>query len=364
MKALKAILLVFILLTTLKSLRGQEKEIDKKIKFKLVASIKAYGEDDRGKAQMWARVDNKNNGYGFFENMNDRPVTSNEWGSYTIEGKIDEKSDQIVFGGLVQNNGKFYYDNFELFSENEKGDFEPLTIENGSFELLDENGAPKGWSTGIGGSVVKVKGFTMTVGKDAVDGTNSLMVEGKGIERDTTDLIGPIKGFSPQMGTLVTMLNNLSTRVESVVEGLSQQEIDHVLDEKANSIGALIMHLAATEVIYQAYTFEDRGFNEEEEKKWNAAMDLGQAARDSIKGKDVQYYLDEWKKVRKKTIEGLKQRDDAWLAEVAPGADINNHFSWFHVMEHQSSHLGQILLLRKRIPEFPKEIKLEEKIKD
>jgi hypothetical protein len=29
---------------------------------------------------------------------------------------------------------------------------------------------------------------------------------------------------------------------------------------------------------------------------------------------------------------------------------MNNYYGWFHVMEHQSSHLGQILFLKKRIP--------------
>jgi len=340
-------------------------DTDKKMKFKLVASMKAIDEDDHGKAQMWTRVDNKNGGYGFFENMDERPVTDDKWGRYTIEGDIDENSDYIVFGGLIYSNGKFYYDNFELFTENKKGEFELLTIENGSFEVIEESGTPKGWSTGIGGSNTNVKGFTISVNNDAAEGKHSLLVEGKGIEKDTTDLIGPIKGFSGQMGTLVTMLNNLSTRVESIVGGLTQDEVDHLHDDKANSIGALIMHLAATEVIYQAITFEDRnGFNEEEEKKWGAAMNLGQAGRDTFKGKSVKYYLEEWKKVRQKTIEGLQQRDDAWLAEVSASGDSNNHFYWFHVMEHQSSHLGQILFLRKRFPEFPKDIELQEKIKD
>jgi len=41
------------------------------------------------------------------------------------------------------------------------------------------------------------------------------------------------------------------------------------------------------------------------------------------------------------------------------GSTMNNHFAWFHVMEHQSSHLGQILMLRKRIPK--KEEKIEKK---
>jgi hypothetical protein len=66
--------------------------------------------------------------------------------------------------------------------------------------------------------------------------------------------------------------------------------------------------------------------------------------------------------VRAKTIAELKKRDDAWFEEVKKNG-TNNYFCWFHVMEHQSSHLGQILFLSKRIPPQP-ELKLEKPIKN
>ena len=50
-------------------------------------------------------------------------------------------------------------------------------------------------------------------------------------------------------------------------------------------------------------------------------------------------------------MELLKEKDDEWLAAIPEESTVSNFFSWFHVMEHQSSHLGQILLLKKRIPE-------------
>jgi uncharacterized damage-inducible protein DinB len=123
-----------------------------------------------------------------------------------------------------------------------------------------------------------------------------------------------------------------------------------LLDENANSIGTLIMHLAATEKFYQVYTFENREFNKEEEAEWSVAMSMGKSAQEKYKGDDVQLYLEAYKNVRKKTLEYLKEKDDEWLAKVPEGYQMNNHWSWFHVMEHQSSHLGQILLIKKRIP--------------
>ncbi|WP_240315494.1 DUF664 domain-containing protein [Aquimarina longa] len=182
------------------------------------------------------------------------------------------------------------------------------------------------------------------------------MLEGKGVKKSR--VINTEEGFTPQIGTLVAMLNNLSNRVERTVKNLDIRETDHLLDEKANRIGALIMHLAAAEAYYQVYTFENRKFTKEEKEKWQLGLSLGKEAREKLKGKPIEYYLNIYKEVRKKTVEELAKRNDEWLEQMRPGSTMNNHFAWFHVMEHQSSHLGQILLLKKRIPKEENSIKL------
>jgi hypothetical protein len=217
------------------------------------------------------------------------------------------------------------------------------------------------WTEGTGLSApVKVKGYTASLTNDKVHGNYALLIEGKNVQKDTSNIIGPVKGFTPQIGTLVTMLNNMSSRVEAQVRSMDPKKIDYLFDENANSIGALIMHLAAAEVYYQVYTFENRGFNDEEKEKWQDALDLGEKARKRFKGKDVSYYLEQFREVRKKTIEGLRKHNDEWLMEVKPGSDSNTYFSWFHMVEHQSSHLGQIRLIEKRLPKQKE--KMEEKI--
>lgn len=110
------------------------------------------------------------------------------------------------------------------------------------------------------------------------------------------------------------------------------------------------MHLAATEKLYQVMTFENRELNEEEEKEWSTAMSMGKDAQEKYTGKDIKEHLKVYKEVRNKTLEYLKEKDDAWLAKVDEKLNMNYHWAWFHVMEHQSSHLGQILLISKRIP--------------
>lgn len=46
----------------------------------------------------------------------------------------------------------------------------------------------------------------------------------------------------------------------------------------------------------------------------------------------------------------LKTKDDKWLNSKVKNSSMNNHWAWYHVMEHQANHMGQIRLVIKRIP--------------
>lgn len=158
------------------------------------------------------------------------------------------------------------------------------------------------------------------------------------------------KGYSPQIGITLSMLEDLKARVTNSVSQLSIEETDFLLDEEANSIGALILHLAATEKYYQLYTFEHRGFNFLENQKWETALNLGEIARNEIKGESIDHYLEIWDEVRKETLRLLKTKDDNWFKSKVKvrNSHMNNHWAWYHVMEHQANHMGQIRLIAKR----------------
>lgn len=159
--------------------------------------------------------------------------------------------------------------------------------------------------------------------------------------------IKPPKGYSQDIGNMISMLDNLKRRVERNILGLDQAGTDFLLDDNANSPGAIIYHLAATEAYYQAYTFEGRGFNAEEKKKWDTALNLGAKARAEFKGKPMRFYLDLYDEVRARTKKLLKTKDDAWFAKK--NGNMTNHWAWFHVMEHQANHMGQLAMITKRI---------------
>ncbi len=338
-----------------------------KKKFKLTASVKVDTNDKSAWAGLWVRTDTKDGENGFFDNMQDRPVKTNDWKTYTIEGTIDSNTQKLNFGGLCLYNGDFYFDDFQLLIENNKGKFIQYDIANSSFEQKIIDNKLLKWNESISDNQNKrVKEYTLTTSNDAAKGKHSLLITGSGIKQPLPrGVIGTIEGVSPEIGSMISMLEDLKSRVEYTVKNLSQYQIDHLHDEKANRIGALIMHLAAAEVNYQVITFEGRTFNEEEEKKWGAALHLDKEGRDEFVNHEISYYLTIFNKVREKTILELKKRDDKWLKKIQPAYGFSNHYSWFHVMEHQSSHLGQILFLKKRIPpEEPKKKKLSLEIKN
>lgn len=177
---------------------------------------------------------------------------------------------------------------------------------------------------------------------------------------DDTFVIGPIDGYSPQIGTLVSMLKYNRETIIRTVKDLTMEQLDHLFDADANTIGALIMHLGAVDKFYQINTFEGRQeFNEEEKKIWNVAMKLGEEGRKQIKGREVKYYLDLINEVRQKTLDELKKKDDKWLLAVDPlwskQSPLNTYWKWFHVCEHESNHRGQMTWLKKRLPGAKKE---------
>ena len=170
------------------------------------------------------------------------------------------------------------------------------------------------------------------------------------------NIIGPKKGYSPQMGTLVSMMDWMRMVILMPVKDMSIEDLDYVIDDKANSIGAMLWHLAATERFYQIHSFEGKqlgDWSDEDKSKWSTAQSLGENARKEIKGNDLDFYLEKLAAVREVTLKEFAKRDDDWLMEVDqewPWGPTNNYCKWFHVCEHESNHNGQFKFIRSRLP--------------
>jgi len=172
------------------------------------------------------------------------------------------------------------------------------------------------------------------------------------------NVLGPRPGYTPQIGTFVSQLTWMRGAVTGPVKGLTQPQLDWLLDKNANSIGALLLHLAATETYYQMNTFDGMkwgSWSPEIKKQWDPAMNLGDSGRSTIKGHNLDFYLEQLQAVREKSLAEFRKRDDAWFMAVDQSwgwGPTNNFCKWFHVCEHESHHAGQIDLLIKRTPGY------------
>jgi Protein of unknown function (DUF664) len=170
---------------------------------------------------------------------------------------------------------------------------------------------------------------------------------------DQVGIIGPREGYSPQIGTLVSMMEFMRSQVINNTKGLTVEQLDFLLDDKANTIGAMMFHLAATDAFYHEHTFKGVAwgkFDEGVKKKFNVAMELGDEGRKSIKGNNLDFYLNLLHETRESTLAEFRKRDDAWIMIVDKEWGWNNYGKWFHVCEHEGNHDGQIKLLKARMP--------------
>lgn len=114
--------------------------------FRMQAAVKTAVQED-GYAVLWARVDKKDGGLGFFDNMMDRPVKSGDWNIYKIQGKVDAAADSLFLGGCLSVPGTAWFDDFLLEVETSPGQWKKIDLNNSGFETEEFTGtAISGWT--------------------------------------------------------------------------------------------------------------------------------------------------------------------------------------------------------------------------
>lgn len=106
----------------------------------------------------------------------------------------------------------------------------------------------------------------------------------------------------------------------------------------------LLAHVLNVEPTYQSVTFHGTRPTEPDV--------LRSEVRVTTRGRKLSDYTDDLTAAREVTLAQPKERDDTRLHdEYRPwgNAPMNNLFCWFHVLEDEISHRGQIKLLRKQL---------------
>ncbi|EOP73009.1 hypothetical protein KOW_00419 [Bacillus cereus VDM006] len=84
--------------------------------------------------------------------------------------------------------------------------------------------------------------------------------------------IRSMENYTPNVGQLVSMLEHARAVTLYEIKDLTVENLDFILVDGGNSIGALLKHIAAIEKVHQLISFQNRDFTKEELKGWNDAL--------------------------------------------------------------------------------------------
>ena len=160
---------------------------------KLKAAIKV----GKGMGQLWLRVDRTGKETGFFDDMDEKPIRSNQWNYYEISGPVAKDAEKIYFGCLLRETGQLWVDDFQLYTRSEEEESQnqwvPITIKNPGFEDDKEGSIPGGWI-----AQSDRYGFTVTAGT-AIKGSRSVSIKNSAIP-----LCQPLFAETPRIGETIT----------------------------------------------------------------------------------------------------------------------------------------------------------------
>lgn len=67
-----------------------------------------------GRAQLWLRVDRPGKTLGFFDNMDDRPISTTDWKAFEIIGTVAADAEVVNLGVILVGSGKVWLDDVEV----------------------------------------------------------------------------------------------------------------------------------------------------------------------------------------------------------------------------------------------------------
>ncbi len=218
-------------------------------KFRIEAAVKVTLIDKDANAEIWVRVDRANKKMGFFNNMMDKPIQSNEWKVYTQSGKIDKDAEMLVFGGMYNKKGIFYFDDFKLFIENKDGVMEEVPLVNGGFEQ-DSIFSNKSWGHN---KLNNLYSFSIST-DEFYAGKQSCRVDGSKLAKSTE------YGDNDSTGKSATV-NGIKIYYEEYGQGQPLLLL-HGNSESINSFRLQIPELSKS---YHVYAIDTRGHGKSED---------------------------------------------------------------------------------------------------
>ncbi|MDO4246844.1 MAG: DinB family protein [Deinococcus sp.] len=152
--------------------------------------------------------------------------------------------------------------------------------------------------------------------------------------------------FTPHLGALVEMLTYARLTTLQAVHDLPEEALWQTAPGFSNSIGTLLAHVAAVERTYHLLSFEGRDVTPEQDGAVYWGLTMGQEGTPPSRLPTLDELRADLAAARAETLRVFATKDDGWLAQPMAEGWANHHWAWFHVMEDEVSHRGQMRLLR------------------
>ncbi len=159
-------------------------------------------------------------------------------------------------------------------------------------------------------------------------------------------VLNRLDDLSPRVSLLLSMMEKVRGRLLKQIDDISSDEIDYSPDdESVETIGTLMLHIAAVE---WSWIFEDIDGREMDHEEWKHAFALREEIP-QLKGQKLQFYLDKLESVRNEVFKRLSEFNDSELHRRVDIGKAMVSIEWilFHLIEHEAMHIGQISILKR-----------------
>jgi len=147
------------------------------------------------------------------------------------------------------------------------------------------------------------------------------------------------------------ILKDTRTTTILTMKNLSVSELNWQYKKGWNTIGALLSHIVAIENLFRIEYIEKRKFTEEEDKKWNPAVYMGEYLPQLINQQPIEDYIDQLTESAELTHSALNNiTHQDFISRIDDyDAETGCNLAWvlYHMAEDEIYHRGQISIIRK-----------------
>ena len=159
--------------------------------------------------------------------------------------------------------------------------------------------------------------------------------------------IRPMESQEPLLGYWLAYLHDCRSRTKEMITFVKEEQLNEVFPQQTNTIGALLYHIALIEVDYLYVEILQQDYPDFV-KQWLPVDDRDtQGNLSVVKDWTLQQYVTLLEDVRNLLIKTLSEMtlEDFRKVRVLPHYDISPEYVCLFLLQHETSHRGQIQAL-------------------